>query len=132
MTNWACRPFCVITNDWADALSGRPDSLIVRYEDLRSDTETTLRRITGLLGEEFEDAHYRKAIEFGSVDNMRELERSGYFQNASLRLRDANDPDALKVRRARVGGFRGDLSPEQADWVEQQVHEHSHPALGYR
>ncbi len=119
-------------NDWAEVLDGRQDSLIVRYEDLRNDTETTLRRISALLGEEFDDAHYRKAIEFGSVDNMRELERSGYFQNASLRLRDANDPDALKVRRARVGGFRADLTGEQADWVEQQVREHSHPALGYR
>ena len=118
-------------NDWVQALAGRDDALIVRYEDLRGDTEPTLRRITALLGEAFEDEHYRRAIEFGSVENMRELERSGYFQNASLRLRDAKDPDALKVRRARVGGFRSDLSPEQADWVEAQVRAHCHPALGY-
>lgn len=118
-------------NAWAEALAGRDDALIVRYEDLRADTEGTLRRITALLGETFEDEHYRRAIDFGSVDNMRELERSGYFQNASLRLRDANDPDALKVRRARVGGFRGDLSAEQADWVEAQVRQHCHPTLGY-
>lgn len=118
-------------NDWAEVLAGREDALIVRYEDLRADTEATLRRITALLGETFEDEDYRRAIEFASVDNMRALERSGYFQNASLRLRDAHDPDALKVRRATVGGFRGDLSPEQADWVEAQVRQHSHPALGY-
>ena len=62
---------------------------------------------------------------------MRELERSGYFRNNSLRLRDANDPDALKVRRARVGGFRNDLSPEQADWVQEQINRHCHPLLGY-
>lgn len=118
-------------NDWAEALADRRDALIVRYEDLRSDTDKTLRRVTALLGEEFEDEHYENAIAFGSVDNMRKLERSGYFQNASLRLRDADDPDALKVRRARVGGFRGDLTPEQADWVEEQVRAHCHPALGY-
>ena len=119
-------------NDWAEALAGREDALIVRYEDLRADTEATLRRINALLGEDFSDAHYEKAIAFGSVDNMRALERSGYFQNASLRLRDARDPDALKVRRAQVGGFRGDLSAEQAAWVEAQVLKHGHPALGYR
>ncbi len=118
-------------NHWAEALAGCNDALIVRYEDLRSDTESTLRRITALLGETFDDEHYRRAIEFGSVDNMRQLERSGYFQNASLRLRDASDPDALKVRRAKVGGFRADLNPEQADWVEAQVRQHCHPALGY-
>lgn len=119
-------------NAWVEALAGRDDALIVRYEDLRADTEATLRRITALLGEDFDDEHYRRAIEFGRVDNMRQLERSGYFQNASLRLRDAADPDALKVRRAQVGGFRGDLNAGQADWVEAQVQQHCHPALGYR
>lgn len=62
---------------------------------------------------------------------MRQLERSGYFRNASLRLRDAADPEALKVGRAQVGGFRGDLSTEQADWVEAQVQQHCHRGLGY-
>lgn len=118
-------------NDWIEALADRDDALIIRYEDLRTDTETTLRRITALLGEEFDDAHFGRAIAFCSVDNMRDLERTGYFQNASLRLRDARDPDTLKVRRAHVGGFRSDLNPEQADWLEAQVRTHCHPALGY-
>jgi hypothetical protein len=118
-------------NFWAEALADREDALIVRYEDLRTDTEATLRRVTSLLGESFADEHYREAIEFCSVENMRKLERSGYFQNNSLKLRDARDPDALKVRRARVGGFRNDLSPDQADWIEDQVTRLCHPALGY-
>ena len=118
-------------NFWAEQLEKREDALILRYEDLRQHTEASLRRVTDLLGETFEDRHFDEAIAFCSVDNMRELERSGYFQNNSLRLRDANDPDALKVRRARVGGFRNDLSPEQADWVQEQINQHCHPLLGY-
>ena len=118
-------------NFWAEHLNSREDALILRYEDLRTDTEASLRRVTALLGERFEDRHYAEAIEFCSMDNMRKLERSGYFQNNSLRLRDASDPDALKVRRGRVGGFRGDLTPEQADWVDWQVRQHCHPLLGY-
>ncbi|MFU8833246.1 MAG: sulfotransferase domain-containing protein [Wenzhouxiangella sp.] len=118
-------------NFWAETLAERDDALIVRYEDLRADTKATLYRVTDLLGEQFDDRHYDEAIEFCSVANMRKLERSGYFQNNSLRLRDASDPDALKVRRARVGGFRNDLSPEQAAWIEDQVTRHCHPALGY-
>jgi len=118
-------------NFWADILAGRDDALILRYEDLRADTEAALRRVTQLLGETFQDRHYREAIEFCSVENMRKLERSGYFHNNSLKLRDAKDPDTLKVRRATVGGFRSDLPTEQADWVEQQVVSLCHPALGY-
>ncbi len=118
-------------NFWAETLEGREDALILRYEDLRHDTAATLRRLTDFLGESFSDEQIADAVEFGSVENLREKERSGYFHNTSLRLRDASDPETLKVRRARVGGFREDLTAEQADWVEQQVRERCHPALGY-
>jgi hypothetical protein len=118
-------------NFWAQQLVDRPNALIVRYEDLRQDTEATLRRVTALLGESFSDAAYQQAIDFASVDNMRQLEREGYFQNESLRLRDANDVDALKVRTAKVGGFRGDLTADQANWVQSQVDQHLDTRLGY-
>lgn len=118
-------------NFWARTVAGRDQAMLVRYEDLRQDTEATLRKITELLGETFSDEAYQKAIEFGSVENMRRLEKAGYFQNESLRLRDAKDPDALKVRKAEVGGFRGDLDEEQAQWVQTQVDIHLDPSLGY-
>lgn len=118
-------------NFWAEQVLRRPDGLIVRYEDLKADTEATLRRVCALLGETFSDEAYAQAIAFGSVDNMRKLEREGYFQNESLRLRDADDPDALKVRQAKVGGFRGDLSSEQAEWVQAQINQHLDARLGY-
>jgi hypothetical protein len=118
-------------NFWAETLAGRDDAFILRYEDLRSDTEGTLRRLLDFLGEQFSDEQIARAIEFCSVDNMRKLEREGYFQNNSLRLRDAKDPDALKVRRATVGGFTEDLDAEQAGWVREQVESKAHQALGY-
>jgi hypothetical protein len=118
-------------NFWAEQVGSRSNGLIVRYEDLRADTFKELRRVTEFLGESFSDEQIRRAIEFGSVDNLRRLEHEGYFQNNSLRLRDAGNPDTLKVRRAKVGGFRDDLSPEQADWVQRQIDAHCHPALGY-
>ena len=118
-------------NFWAKTVAERDNALIVRYEDLRHDTEATLRQVCDLLGEHFSDEAFAKAIEFGSVENMRELEKSGYFQNESLRLRDKNDPEALKVRKAKVGGFRGDLDESQAQWVQNQINQHLDPALGY-
>jgi hypothetical protein len=118
-------------NFWAEQLSGRDDALIIRYEDLRYDTEAQLTRITEFLGERFTPEQIRDAVAFGSVDNMRVLEHTGYFQNSSLRLRNADDPDTFKVRRAKPGGYRDDLTPEQADWIDEQIRLHSHPALGY-
>jgi hypothetical protein len=118
-------------NFWTRTLTGRQDALIVRYEDLRADTEAELARIVAFLGESFTDEQIRAAVAFGSVENMRVLEHSGYFQNSSLRLRDSSDPDTYKVRRAKVGGYHDDLSPEEASWVDAQVTAHCHPALRY-
>jgi hypothetical protein len=118
-------------NFWAEQLSGRDDALIIRYEDLRFDTEVELSRIVEFLGESFTAEQIREAVAFGSVDNMRTLEHSGYFQNSSLRLRNADDPDTFKVRRAQPGGYRDDLTAEQAAWVDEQIRAHSHPALRY-
>lgn len=118
-------------NFWAETLAARDDAMILRYEDLRADTAGTLRRLVDFLGEPFEDAEIEAAVQFGSVENMRELERSGYFQNASLRLRKGGAVDALKVRRAKIGGFREDLTTEQVNWIEDRVRSATHPALGY-
>jgi hypothetical protein len=118
-------------NFWAGQLASRDDALIIRYEDLRYDTDAELTRIVAFLGETFTPAQIRDAVAFGSVDNMRTLEHSGYFQNSSLRLRNADDPDTFKVRRAKPGGYRDDLTEEQAAWIDEQVRAHSHPALGY-
>jgi hypothetical protein len=118
-------------NFWAGQLHERDDAMILRYEDLRLNTEDTLRRLVAFLDETFSDAQIRDAVAFGSVANMRTLEHQGYFQNASLKLRDADDPDTFKVRRAKVGGYREDLEPWQASWIDEQIALHSHPALGY-
>jgi len=117
-------------NFWAQALAGRDNALIVRYEDLRQESAATLKRITDFIGEPFTAAQIDDAVAFGSVDNLRSLERSHYFHNNSLRLRDASDDSLLKVRRAKVGGYRDDLEPEQLAWVEEQLRGLD-PVFGY-
>lgn len=118
-------------NFWAEQVGGRDNGLIVRYEDLRRDTFGELRRVAAFLGESFTDEQIRRAVEFGSVENLRRLEHEGYFQNNSLRPRDVGNPDTFKVRRAKVGGFREDLTAGQADWVQAEIDRRCHPALGY-
>lgn len=117
-------------NFWARALAGRDNALIVRYEDLRLDTAATLHRLTDFIGEPFTAEQIEDAVAFGSVDNLRALERSHYFHNNSLRLRDASDDTLLKVRRAKVGGYLDDLGPEQLEWVDSQL-QNLDPVFGY-
>lgn len=119
-------------NFWARMLSPRDNALIIRYEDLLLEPVDTMRRVVRLLGEDFTEEQINDAVAFGSADNLRKLEQSSFFSNPSLRLRNSSDQDTRKVRRARAGGYREDLPPEQAQWVEQMIAERLDPVLGYQ
>jgi hypothetical protein len=118
-------------NYWARNVEKLARAHLVRYEDLRGDTVAELTRLAAFLGDDFTDEHIQDAVEFASFDKLREKEQSGYFDNRSLTLRNASDPETLKVRRGKVGGYRDDLTPEQAAWVDEQIETRLAPSYGY-
>lgn len=118
-------------NYWGRNMARLENGVIVRYEDLRGDTTAELVKLGGFLGEEFTEEHVRDAVDFGSFENMRELEKSNYFDNRSLTHRKSDDPDTLKVRRGLVGGYREDLDEAQAAELEAMVDARLDPIYGY-
>jgi hypothetical protein len=92
-----------------------PNVVAVTYEQLRSEPLEPFGRIVAQLGIEATAAQMEAALEMSSVDRMREVERrSGVGQPNDY---DRNDPQAMRVRKARVGGWREELSPETTDYL---------------
>ena len=118
-------------NDWERNLAGLPKALMVRYEDLRAEPARELRRITAMIGETFSDQEIGQAVEFGAFDNLRQLESKGFFRQGGLRLRNPNDPESFKVRRAKVGGYRDYFTDDQAAELDALVADRLSPAFGY-
>jgi len=118
-------------NYWAENVTKLPRAHIVRYEDLRGDTVAELRRLAAFLGDTFTEEQILDAVDFASFDKLREKEQSGYFDNRSLTLRNPSDPETLKVRRGKVGGYRDDLTPEQSAWIGEQIEARLAPVYGY-
>ena len=118
-------------NRWEDNVINKHAGIVVRYEDLRTNPIDVMSRVVHYLGAPFSAAEIRDAVEFGAFDNMRKLEQSGYFKNSSMKLRDRNDPDTRKVRRAKVGGFRDHFTEEQVETMENMVRRRLSPSLGY-
>ncbi len=118
-------------NGWERNLACLPRALMVRYEDLRAETAKELRRITALMGETFSDPEIEQAVEFGAFDNLRQLESKGFFRQGGLRLRNPNDPESFKVRRAKVGGYRDYFTDDQAAELDALVADRLSPAFGY-
>jgi len=118
-------------NRWEDRVINRHAGIIVRYEDLRTDPVDVMSKVVSYLDAPFESTEIRDAVAFAAFDNMRKLEKSGYFKNSSMKLRNPKDPDTRKVRRAKVGGFRDYFAEEHVATMESMVRRHLSPSLGY-
>jgi len=77
--------------------------VLVRYEELRDDTLETMKRLYSTLGIPVDEGELRRSVEKHSWENIPQEEKGeGKF-----------------YRKATPGGWREDLTPEQAQIVEQ-------------
>jgi len=118
-------------NEWYRRVSVLEGSLILRYEDMRTQPRETLVKVLDFMGETRDDALIDDAVAYGDFDNLKRLEAAGTFTRGGLKLVDPDDPTTRKVRRGKIGGFRDDFPPEKADELEALVAERLDPGLGY-
>lgn len=118
-------------NRWADYARRRSGVMIIRYEDLRSDTAIHLNTIAEYLGVKASRPAVDDAVEFASLENLRKLEIEGFFNDRSMRKSDGGNPDALKVRRGQVAGYKDYFSPEECRQIEAVIKNELDPAYGY-
>ena len=77
--------------------------MLVRYEDLRTNTLETMRRIYSTLGIPVDEGELARVVEKHSWEKIPE----------------ENKGDGKFYRKATPGGWREDLTPEQARIVEK-------------
>jgi len=117
-------------NSWLDCpLAKNGNLLVVRYEDLRKDTETGLMEMLEFLGVNSDRDRIRRAIENNSLRNMREKEEKAKNSGATLgkgtllRKHRVDKEDARFVRTGSVGGWREKLSDAQIEMVTRYAGE---------
>jgi hypothetical protein len=111
--------------------------MLWRYEDARANMELSLREVLTFLQLPIVDELISDAAAYGSFDNMRAMEKS----ETPLRYRssgfqifasgDLSNPDAFHVRKGEVGGFRGEMRPEDADRFEAIIRSRMSSRYGY-
>ncbi|MBZ5598611.1 MAG: sulfotransferase domain-containing protein [Acidobacteriia bacterium] len=87
--------------------------LVVRFEDMRRDTEATLARVLAFLGVAADEPRIRHAIAANSVERMRAKE------DASRTYPHSSQESGRFVRGALVGGWRSRLTDEQIEVVDR-------------
>lgn len=119
-------------NIWAENRSVPRDFLLVRYEDLKADTEAELARVWRFLGlPDLPPEKLREAVEFCSFENMRRMETQDQLGSGRLRAGNPADPESFKTRQGKVGGYKDYLSPEDIVWLDDLVRRELSPLYGY-
>jgi alcohol sulfotransferase len=104
-------------NGWAGALSAHRH-LVIGYEQLSSDPEAGSAAVLGFLGVPVERALVQRAVAASRFEAMQALERE---TGIPAHRYDRNDPNSLRMRRGKVGGFADYLSADDTDYVESTL-----------
>lgn len=119
-------------NVWARERAHPQGFCLVRYEDLKADTASQVKRILRFIGlEQVTDAHVAEAVQFASFESMRKMETGDVLKSGRLRARDPNDTESFKTRKGKVGGYVDYLGPEEIKWMERKIRETLDPSYGY-
>ena len=120
-------------NLWARELPNIEHALVARYEDLRARPEATLERVLAFIGTPGAPEQLAEAVAFASFENMQRMEAKRTFWLSGGRMvpKDRSNPHSFKVRRGKVGGYRGDFSAEQAATIDALVRARLDPVYGY-
>ena len=120
-------------NLWAREAGKIKDLLIVRYEDMRSNTGEVLEKIVTFLGTPGEQDQIQEAVRFASVENMRNMEtkRTFWLSGSRMVAKDKSNPNSYKVRKAKVGGYRDYFDDQQIQSLNQLVADRLDSIFGY-
>jgi hypothetical protein len=101
---------------WLDSGLAESDNfLLVRYEDMRSNTERELTRMVEFLGFTVDPEKVRMVVENNSLERMRQKEDRYQGRPAEDRL---ISEAGRQVRTGSVGGWRNRLTQQQAALIE--------------
>src|SRR5205085_11504613 len=104
--------------------------LAIRYEELRAEPSRWLGPLLRFLGlPDVNDSLVADAVEYASFENMQRMEATNHFRSKRLRLGDESDPEAFKVRRGKIGGYRDYLSLSDRAFLDLAVDEGRCPLL---
>lgn len=119
---WMNPDFWPRIGSWADHVSswlatrqGREGFLLVRYEDLKANTERELGRVAKFIGVDASPERLKRAIDLSSAENMRKIERKESGKWVATTLTRQDKPF---VRNATSGGWKSVLPEKTVAYIE--------------
>lgn len=113
-------------NIWAENRHIPQGFLLVRYEDIKQDPHSELRRVLDFLGLTMVDGGtigvtIGEAVEFAAFENMRKMEQQGTFRDGILNPAVKSDQESYKTRKGQVGGYRDYLTEDAVQRLNEKM-----------
>ena len=115
-------------NSWMDSpLAGSDNLLLIRFEDMRRNTESTVTTVLDFLEFSYDLDKVRAAIANNSLERMRAkeeiLKRSGVKLDKKVLIRDltVENEEGRFVRKGAIAGWRNKLTEPQLRLIEQRT-----------
>ena len=113
---------------WLATRQGKEGFLLLRYEDLKEDSERELKRVAEFLGIQASAERVKRAVELSSAENMRKIERKESGKWVATTLTRQDKPF---VRNATSGGWKSVLPEKTVAYIETHWG-HLMKDLGYK
>jgi len=98
--------------------------LLMKYEDMKEDTKSEVKKFLDFIGLNVEEEIIDWAIEESRFEKMKEIEIKNTLENVSspeLRAGNLDNEDSFKVRKGKVGGYSEYMSKEDVEFINQRV-----------
>jgi hypothetical protein len=106
--------------------------MLVRYEDLLSDTERVLGEALEFLGiPRVDGALVREVVAYGSFENMRKIEMTQELKLRSLAPAARPREEAFQVRKGIVGDYANHLTTDMICRLDRRIEAGLHAFYGY-
>jgi len=120
-----------LMNHWYEEWNGKPNFLLVRYEDCRARPEHGMKRLLEFVGfEKIDQPAFEKALQFSSFENMRTMEAKGEFKESILQSGTPENQNSFKTRRGKVGGFKDYFDADDIHYAAAEM-SRLHPDFHY-
>jgi hypothetical protein len=110
-------------NAWAPELEKIRSYRLIRYEDMRAEPARILGNVLAFMQIQAFPEELAQVVDRTSFENMKKLEQSQTIESGSRRLmiKDQNNPDAFKVRRGKVGGYRDYFGERELEDIDRLI-----------
>ena len=116
-------------NQWIAHKDYFNNFIYLAYEDFHEAPYETFYNLFSFCGLDIDKNKLQEAIEGGDFKEMKKMESSGSLKEPWMKPGQKNSKNSMKIRKGKTGSYKQEMTPEDIQYINQQMKESLHPLL---